>query len=475
MINALLDSAIPLFTTDIAEGLNFLGHIVQWIVTWLPWTGVGIVLFTLILKTITLPLDAYSKVSMRKNSLKMEKMRPQLEKLQKQYQNDQQTYNAKMMELYKKNGYSMLGACLPLIVTLVVFMIVLGAFSDYSRYANLDVYREMTVQYNAAVLAYAPNTDTDEALLSYSYRGADGEILEGEPNEDGLIAYTRSETYGGEGYLIEVRLDKTLYLDAAGLSEEQLDGYDWYNTDPEKGPVAERTEEYRRTYTVKTDAVLASTDAAVVEAVQTARAGGAATDDAVAADAIKTLGRNAAEQSYRGYNSSFLWIKNIWVPDTSYRHPIEYDDTLQNSGLSEEAFNEVSFNLSDERSQANGYYILIIISIGSMFLSQFITARSQKAQSELQTADGSGKRTQRTMMIVMPIVFGVFSFFYSAGFSIYMIVSSLYSILSTLIINWIIDRRFRKAEDQEIQEKYNKRIPQAVRKANDARKGGKTQ
>ena len=97
MINALLDSAIPLFTTDIAESLNFLGHIVEWIVTWLPWTGVGIVLFTLILKTITLPLDAYSKISMRKNSLKMEKMRPQLEKLQKQYQNDQQTYNAKMM------------------------------------------------------------------------------------------------------------------------------------------------------------------------------------------------------------------------------------------------------------------------------------------------------------------------------------------------------------------------------------------
>ena len=137
MINALLDSAIPLFTTDIAESLNFLGHIVEWIVTWLPWTGLGIVLFTLILKTITLPLDAYSKISMRKNSLKMEKMRPQLEKLQKQYQNDQQTYNAKMMELYKKNGYSMLGACLPMIVTLVVFMVVLGAFSDYSNFANL--------------------------------------------------------------------------------------------------------------------------------------------------------------------------------------------------------------------------------------------------------------------------------------------------------------------------------------------------
>lgn len=468
MINALLDSPIALFTTDIAESLNFLGHIVEWIVTWLPWTGVGIVLFTLILKTITLPLDAYSRVSMRKNSLRMEKMRPQLEKLQKQYQNDQQTYNAKMMELYKKNGYSMLGACLPMVVTLVVFMIVLGAFSDYSRYANLDVYREMTVQYNSAITAHMPDI-APENFLSRSYTAP------GEADEEGYIAYNREERYGGEGALIEVELDRTLYLQKAGLTAEELDELDWYNTDPEAGPVAQVAAQTTWTLTVQTEEVLASTDADIAAAVQAVRAQNAGlSEDDTAAEAIRTLGRNAAEKSYRSYNSSFLWIKNIWVPDTSYRHPIEYDDVLESSGLSEEAFNEVSYNLSAERSQANGYYILIIISIGSMFLSQFISARSQKAQSELQTADGSGKRTQRTMMIVMPIVFGVFSFFYSAGFSIYMIVSSLYSILSTLIINLIVDRKFQKVQEQEIQDKYNQRIPQAARKANDVRKGGKT-
>ena len=468
MINALLDSPIALFTTDIAESLNFLGHIVEWIVTWLPWTGVGIVLFTLILKTITLPLDAYSRVSMRKNSLRMEKMRPQLEKLQKQYQNDQQTYNAKMMELYKKNGYSMLGACLPMVVTLVVFMIVLGAFSDYSRYANLDVYREMTVQYNSAITAHMPDI-APENLLSHSYTAP------GEADEEGYIAYNREERYGGEGALIEVVLDRTLYLQEANLTEKQLDELDWYNTDPEAGPVAQVAAQTTWTLTVQTEEVLSSADADIAAAVQAVRAQNAGlSEDDTAAEAIRTLGRNAAEKSYRSYNSSFLWIKNIWVPDTSYRHPIEYDDVLESSGLSEEAFNEVSYNLSAERSQANGYYILIIISIGSMFLSQFISARSQKAQSELQTADGSGKRTQRTMMIVMPIVFGVFSFFYSAGFSIYMIVSSLYSILSTLIINLIVDRKFQKVQEQEIQDKYNQRIPQAARKANDVRKGGKT-
>ena len=113
-----------------------------------------------------------------------------------------------------------------------------------------------------------------------------------------------------------------------------------------------------------------------------------------------------------------------------------------------------------------------------MFLSQFIMAKSNKAQNELQTADGRGKKTQRVMMVVMPIIFGIFSFFYSAAFSIYMIVSNLFGIASSVLINLVIDSKFRKMEEQEIREKYNKRIPQSAAKRqnennNDARKGGK--
>ena len=110
-----------------------------------------------------------------------------------------------------------------------------------------------------------------------------------------------------------------------------------------------------------------------------------------------------------------------------------------------------------------------------MFLSQFILSKSQKAQNELQTADGRGQKTQKVMMIVMPIIFGIFSFFYSAAFSIYMITSNIFGIISTLCINLVIDAKFRKIEEKEIQEKYNKRIPQAVRNTNEnaKRNGGK--
>ena len=71
--------------------------------------GLGIVLFTLILKTIVLPLDIYSRYKMKKQSLLMKAMRPDMEKLQKQYANDKQMYNQKVMELQKAHGISMFG------------------------------------------------------------------------------------------------------------------------------------------------------------------------------------------------------------------------------------------------------------------------------------------------------------------------------------------------------------------------------
>ena len=108
--------------------LNFIGDIIRWLVEGVGITAIGIILFTLILKTIVLPLDVFSKYKTKKQSLIMERMRPQMEKLQKQYANDKNMYNQKVMELYKKNGYSMLGICLPTIVSLVIFMVVFSQF-----------------------------------------------------------------------------------------------------------------------------------------------------------------------------------------------------------------------------------------------------------------------------------------------------------------------------------------------------------
>ena len=92
--------------------------------------------------------------------------------------------------------------------------------------------------------------------------------------------------------------------------------------------------------------------------------------------------------------------------------------------------------------------MLIVLSIGFMLLQQWISMRANKAVNDLSTVDGSGARTTKTMMIMMPIIYGLFSFFYSASFSIYMITNTIYSIITTLLINKLVDISFRRKEER---------------------------
>ena len=102
---------------------------------------------------------------------------------------------------------------------------------------------------------------------------------------------------------------------------------------------------------------------------------------------------------------------------------------------------------------------MIIISIGLMLLSQFITMRSSKATNQYQTVDGQGATTQKVMMVIMPIMFAVFGFLWSAAFTIYNIISSAISIAVTLITNIIIGRIFNKKEEEALKARYTRSVP----------------
>ena len=127
---------------------NFIGKMIYALYEAIGSFGWTVVVFTLILKTILLPLDIWQKRATVKNNRIMKKMKPQLEKLQKQYANDRQTYSAKQMELYKKEGYSLFGACLPMLLTIVIFFIVFGGFNATVKYKNEMVTYNLAEAYN---------------------------------------------------------------------------------------------------------------------------------------------------------------------------------------------------------------------------------------------------------------------------------------------------------------------------------------
>ncbi len=372
--------------------LDWLGKVIQWLIEGVGIIGVGIILFTLILKTVTLPLDVYSRVKMKKQSLIMKKMRPEMEKLQKQYANDKAMYNQKVMELQKQNGISMFGACLPMIVTLVIFFLVFGAFSTYSQYANLSAYNAMVDSYNASVQMYVKNED----------------------NANGFLIESRDPALGDVAYLV----DFEQFITVSQTESSSFDG----KTEAEKMTIVR--------------------------------------------DYVRDNARKASADYYRSNKNNFLWVNNIWYPDSPLNKEVPnfsgFSSTISRAvgnGIDasyEASYDEVTHYLREsgyenshgklEGKAVNGYFVLIVLAIGLMFLQQFISMRSQKDANELGTVDGSGAKTNKWMLIMMPIIYGVFSFLYSAAFSLYMITNTLYGLVTTLIINKVMDVSFAKQE-----------------------------
>ena len=79
----LLSETISLLEEGFYINLNWLGQIVRAIIEWVGAIGLGVIVFTLILKLITTPFDVYQRVKMRKQSLIMRDMKDDLDKLQK--------------------------------------------------------------------------------------------------------------------------------------------------------------------------------------------------------------------------------------------------------------------------------------------------------------------------------------------------------------------------------------------------------
>ena len=140
--------------------------------------GWTVVVFTIILKLILSPLDIWQKRSMLKNNRAMKVIAPELEKLKKTYANSPDVLQQKQMELYKKNGYSMLGGCLPALLTIVIFFIVFSGFNAAVRYENERIVYELTQQYEA-VCEMQVVTAADGAVTYYTSQEYQKAVEEG--------------------------------------------------------------------------------------------------------------------------------------------------------------------------------------------------------------------------------------------------------------------------------------------------------
>lgn len=546
--------------------------------------GVGIIVFTIILKLITLPLDIFSRASMKKNALKMEMMRDDLEKLQKQYANNKQLYQQKMMALYKKNGYSALMPCLPTIVSLVFFIIVIGAFSSYSRKADFEVFRQMQSAYDQAIVkevdgepvynenyivrvedkdstpdnpkyTYYVNVDNavkKSSLVSYfDLTGIDYTKVDAKANVNNYVLKANYDSTNGydNNFITELRKfsgkefnvyfvsegegKDTVYTGKLNFNHQKIqselinfavnDFVEKELSDPEIQDLLRKDENGKKALD-KDDSGLYSIadinvfrarnskievfinentgefdylayisnkysdpadgeEAGSVKKLEIANKvfGGDVVDfiaESYATENIYKPARKAAKESYKKHRSSsvvFPWVKNLWVVDSPFKPAIpsysELKSTLKISErqLSQKNYNELTADLNDYKQtgfgKGNGLFILVALSILTMLLSTVIMNKTQKTQMELSSVDGANGQAatqQKIMTWIMPIMFGIFAFIYSAGFSIYMVMSSILSTVFTLVINFCVEKAFKnkiikKQAEETSKARYGKR------------------
>lgn len=444
-------------------------------------SGVGsyllaIVLITLILRVALSPFDVVNKKISKKQAVAQAKLKPELEKLQKKYGNDKALLNQKTSELYKKSGMSIGGSCLFMLIFMAVNLLVffslfsaLNTIADYKinqqyllmrqEYTNvlnivdaygkdssfvsytnlLEDYKNITISTQIeAEKTYIIAKDKDEneiyrteQLKSFDTYEKTSKTLSGDITQN-VVSYNQESEYSlvkvVEGdretqyYLLTNNITKN---DETYTLNEVSYLYNYYNSDQQIVRLIHK-------YITKASEEDASYigDQIII-------------DEATLSTAVQNIGLREVKLKYKDIQkeNSFLWIKSIWVADAPFKNSIltfdEYRNEIGKKNVSAEEeviYNSFMVDLKNAEGRVNGYLILAIISIGVSFLASWLGQLSTKQKGT------STPKSNKIMLIIMPLIMGVFAVFYNAVFAIYLVVSQVIAAAITPLSNFIVKK-----------------------------------
>ena len=381
------------------KNLGVVGKLVRLMHQWIGNYGWTVVVFTVFLKLIMLPIDFWQRYSSRKSSVKMQRIQPLLEGIDKRYGANTQRANEEKQKLYKKQGYSMLSTCLPMILSMIIFFVMFGGLREYSTYSTIVTFQDLSTEY---------------------YK-----VLEDEFTADPTLSeiYSQKKAEYAESYR----------NDPSKQDAKQLSGYEAL------------VEMYARMRAVND-----------VNGVDSAK--GAAADKV----AIEKV-----QQMYLEEKESWLWIKNVWQPDTWETVMPAYDSGANAflTSIDKDKFYSIDVATTytkireailavdgyGDNGSWDGLMILPILSVGlsflSMWLSQFLEKKNRKGtpQAEPSAQNQQQQVTNKMMMIMMPLMMAVFGFMYTGAFAIYMVCNYTLSIISTLALRVPVEKMVEKS------------------------------
>ena len=443
--------------------------------------GVGsyilaIVLITLIIKLIWAPFETINKKINKKNMRIQAKIQPELEKLKTRYGADRNLLNQKTQELYRKHNYSMMGSCLFMLVFLALNLTIF--FTLFAGINSMADYK-ISQQYDYLKYNYANILN----LTNEVYEKNNDDVAENDIS--GYFENYSSLTFEvTDGYIIAkdangVEIAREVYKTDFSYSTDQ-------NQTDENGNVV--TDENGQPVKVVVSSDQAIYDLAtkfVYPIAQTNESGEPITnedgsqvyearyigDEAIAGTTYKqaiddfssryivTCYQNSPE------SSKFLWIENYWIADSPFKNSIftydEFVGEIGSNNVSEQErviYNSFMPSLSERVGRVNGYLILTVLSIGISMLAIWIGNLTNRQKGAPKTKTPGSK----VMMIVMPLIMGIFAIFYNSVFAIYMVTSQAFSAALTPLENLIINKW--EAHQEKKEEEKRKSVVEYRRK-----------
>lgn len=195
----------------------------------------------------------------------------------------------------------------------------------------------------------------------------------------------------------------------------------------------------------------------VYTAVYEADENAALTDDERTAKAEEAVLKAYEEE----YKESFFWIKSIFAADT-------WADTIPNAAtaaknipdLNTARYEVVMRPLIEKYNEGwNGYLILpilvLLLNIASMFLNkQQMQQPAVPGQTEEQAK--AQKSQAKIMQFIMPVMMFGFALFYSAAFTLYMMVNMLFTTVINLVYNVVTKKKDEAEKDRILSTTFKK-------------------
>jgi len=376
--------------------------------------GWRVVVFTLLLKLMLFPLDFYQRYVTRKNQKIQERIAPDVEKIKKMYP-DRQMQFSKQRQLQKREGLKPFGACLPAIVTMLIFlslwqaMLNVGQFMTVQTYFNLhDTFIEVQTESHARAIERG---DTPTQAETYARTQARAAVRERYENHE-----RQSFLWISNVWVPDVPWQRPIFRDAPSFFSS-IDRF------------------YRGNH------------------------------------------RQLSESNIRGtFNYElFLYERGEELDENGRMTPAQIHDFNQwihgVMGQYEDVMHDL---IHAPNNRNNGFLLMVILAVALNFGTQFLTMKQQKkaGMSNPMGMDGAmggmmgGGNMMKIMMFVFPIMMGIFAISMAAAFTIYMVMNAtltMLGLLSMMGIFKLMDKRRESKMVTQVQ-KYGRPDPNSKNK-----------